>query len=53
MATQSDKTLTTHHRPFWRKVMWLVIIWGASVLALGVVATFFKLLMTAAGMRTH
>ncbi len=33
--------------------MWLVIIWAASVLALGVVATLFKLLMTAAGMRTH
>lgn len=30
MATQSDKTLTTHHRPFWRKLMWLVIIWGGQ-----------------------
>ncbi|TCW08511.1 uncharacterized protein DUF2474 [Raoultella sp. BIGb0138] len=40
-------------RPFWKKLMWMVIIWAASVLALGVVATLFKLLMAAAGMRTH
>lgn len=40
-------------RPFWKKLMWLVIIWAASVMALGVVATVFKLLMTAAGMKTH
>jgi hypothetical protein len=53
MATPSEKPVETPARPFWHKLMWLVIIWGASVLALGVVATFFKLLMTAAGMRTH
>ena len=53
MATPSEKPVETPARPFWQKLMWLVIIWGASVLALGAVATFFKLLMTAAGMRTH
>ncbi|VTM71304.1 Protein of uncharacterised function (DUF2474) [Raoultella planticola] len=26
-------------RPFWKKRMWMVIIWAASVLAPGVVAT--------------
>lgn len=40
-------------RPFWKKLAWMVIIWAASVLSLGIVATVFKLLMTAAGMRTH
>jgi hypothetical protein len=33
--------------------MWLVIIYGASVLALGVVASLFRMMMTAAGMRSH
>ncbi|WP_236032216.1 DUF2474 domain-containing protein [Dickeya ananatis] len=31
----------------------MVMLWGASVLALGVVATVFRLLMTAAGLKTH
>lgn len=39
--------------PFWKRVMWLVIIYGASVLALGGVATLFRMMMTAAGMRSH
>ncbi|VAM27275.1 Protein of uncharacterised function (DUF2474) [Enterobacter hormaechei] len=49
----SMKTVDETPRPFWKKLMWLVIIWAASVMALGVVATIFKLLMTAAGMKTH
>ncbi|WP_420912818.1 DUF2474 domain-containing protein [Chimaeribacter coloradensis] len=40
-------------QPLWRRVMWLVLIWGGSVLALFVVASLFRLLMTAAGMRSH
>lgn len=39
--------------PWWKRVLWLVIIYGASVLALGVVATLFRMMMTAAGMRSH
>ena len=39
--------------PWWKRVMWLVIIYGASVLALAVVASLFRMMMTAAGMRTH
>ncbi|MDK1702561.1 DUF2474 domain-containing protein [Serratia rubidaea] len=37
----------------WRRMMWMVMIWCASVLALGVVASVFKLLMVAAGMKSH
>nr|WP_255556835.1 DUF2474 family protein [Sodalis sp. dw_96] len=37
----------------WRRLLWLLTLWAASVLALGVVAGLFRLLMTAAGMRTH
>lgn len=39
--------------PWWKRVMWLVIIYGASVLALGVVASLFRMMMNAAGMHTH
>ncbi|WP_232046649.1 DUF2474 domain-containing protein [Dickeya sp. DW 0440] len=31
----------------------MALLWGASVLALGVVATLFRLLMTAAGLKAH
>lgn len=40
-------------RPWWKRVGWLVIIWSASVLGLFVVATIFRMLMTAAGMKSH
>lgn len=46
-----DKTLPK--APFWRRVGWMAMIWGGSVLALFVVATVFHLLMYAAGMREH
>jgi hypothetical protein len=49
----SNMKNTETHSPWWKRVMWLVIIYGASVLALGVVASLFRMMMTAAGMRTH
>lgn len=39
--------------PWWKRVMWLVFIYAASVLALGVVASLFRMMMTAAGMRSN
>ncbi|WJR80304.1 DUF2474 domain-containing protein [Bradyrhizobium sp. NP1] len=33
-----------------RRVGWLVLIWAASVLALGAVAGFFRVLMNLAGL---
>ena len=36
-------------QPFWKRVMWLAIIWGGSVLALAAVSMLFRMLMTAAG----
>ncbi|WP_072016875.1 DUF2474 domain-containing protein [Erwinia oleae] len=39
--------------PLWKRLMWLVVIYAGSVLALGVVATLFRLMMTAAGMKSH
>ncbi|MFB8829370.1 DUF2474 domain-containing protein [Azotobacter sp. CWF10] len=35
-----------------RRILWLVMIWGASVLCLGGIAYGLRLLMRAAGMTT-
>ncbi|WP_035346073.1 MULTISPECIES: DUF2474 domain-containing protein [Dickeya] len=40
-------------RSLWQRLLWMALLWGASVLALGVVATLFRLLMTAAGLKAH
>ncbi|WP_414058463.1 DUF2474 domain-containing protein [Rouxiella chamberiensis] len=48
-----DNTVPAANVPFWKKVSWLVLIYGGSVLALFVVATAFHVLMFAAGMRSH
>lgn len=37
---------------WWVRIFWLVIIWSASVLALGAVAFAIKKFMHAAGMST-
>ncbi len=39
--------------PLWKGFFWMVAIWLLSVLALGAVSMLFRLLMTAAGMRSH
>ena len=48
MKTHSETKI-----PWLKQLMWLVVIYGASVLALGVVASLFRMMMTAAGMRSH
>ena len=40
-------------QPFWKRLMWLVILLGGSVLALALVGLFFRVLMTAAGFKSH
>ena len=37
-------------QPWLRRVGWLVLIWTASVLALGVVAGLFRVVMNLAGL---
>ena len=39
--------------PLWKRIGWLVVIWGGSVFALFIVATLLRMFMTAAGMKTH
>ena len=46
-----DKVITK--APFWKRVGWMAIIWGGSVVGLFVVATVFHVLMYMAGMREH
>ncbi|WP_312947058.1 DUF2474 domain-containing protein [Superficieibacter sp.] len=36
-----------------KRLFWLAIIWGGSVLALALVGMFFRLLMSAAGFKSH
>ncbi|MEB7916589.1 DUF2474 domain-containing protein [Enterobacter mori] len=40
-------------QPVWKRLMWLVIIWGGSVLALAAVSMLFRMLMAAAGFKSH
>jgi hypothetical protein len=39
-------------RPWWQKLGWLILIWFASVAALGLFAGLLRLFMHAAGMST-
>ena len=41
------------NQPVWKRLMWMVIIWGGSVLALAAVSMLFRMLMTAAGFKSH
>ncbi|OAT33216.1 DUF2474 domain-containing protein [Proteus myxofaciens] len=48
------KQKSSHKKTCWyQKIGWMIIIWTLSVLSLVVIASFFKLLMYSAGMRTH
>ncbi|RSV87616.1 MULTISPECIES: DUF2474 domain-containing protein [Enterobacterales] len=47
MKSRSDSKSTLLSR-----VLWMVLIWGGSVLTLGLIASIFKMLMYSAGMRT-
>lgn len=43
---------TEQRRPWWKKLGWLVLIWAASVAALGLVSYLLRLFMNAAGLST-
>ncbi|KLW92161.1 hypothetical protein SP99_02381 [Enterobacter sp. BIDMC92] len=40
-------------QPVWKRLLWLAIIWAGSVLALAAVSMLFRMLMTAAGFKSH
>jgi hypothetical protein len=41
---------TTVQRSWLQRIGWLVLIWSASVLGLGIVAALFRILMNLAGL---
>jgi len=43
---------TLEKKPLWQRLGWLLVIWAASVLALGVVSYLLRLFMQAAGLGT-
>ncbi|KAI3490114.1 hypothetical protein L1887_45571 [Cichorium endivia] len=45
--------LSLMQQPVWKRLLWLAIIWGGSVLALAAVSMLFRMLMTAAGFKSH
>ncbi|MBV4368582.1 DUF2474 domain-containing protein [Erwinia sp. BNK-24-b] len=47
------ETQQTLKLPVWKRILWMVLIYAGSVMALGVVATLFRFMMTAAGMKSH
>lgn len=48
----SDKheSSASKQKPLWKRMTWLVLIWSASVVALGVIAWLLRQFMTAAGL---
>ncbi|MGE8485171.1 MAG: DUF2474 domain-containing protein [Pseudomonas sp.] len=46
-AAQNEAT------PWYRRVLWLIVIWFGSVIALGIVASVFRFMMHMAGMTSH
>ncbi len=45
-------TASANAKLWLRRIGWMVLIWGASVAALGVAAFAFRLLMSMAGLTT-
>lgn len=47
------ETEQTPKSPVWKRILWMVVIYAGSILALTLVATLFRMMMTAAGMKSH
>jgi hypothetical protein len=52
-GTTVDVDRQLERQPLWRRLLWLVAIWVASVSAVALVAELIRLLMAAAGLRTR
>ncbi|MDW8846053.1 DUF2474 domain-containing protein [Erwinia sp. P7711] len=50
VATETQQVTKS---PAWKRLLWMIVIYACSVMALGVVATLFRFMMTAAGMKSH
>lgn len=52
MQKERESSASSEAKPLWKRMTWLVLIWSASVLVLGVVAWLLRQFMTAAGLTT-
>ncbi|MCQ2029774.1 DUF2474 domain-containing protein [Stutzerimonas zhaodongensis] len=48
--SEEHESSASNTKPLWKRMTWLVLIWSASVLALGVIAWLLRQFMTAAGL---
>ncbi|MCQ4314669.1 DUF2474 domain-containing protein [Stutzerimonas zhaodongensis] len=48
--SEEHESSASNTKPLWKRMTWLVFIWSASVLALGVIAWLLRQFMTAAGL---
>ncbi|WP_072133158.1 DUF2474 domain-containing protein [Winslowiella iniecta] len=53
MAFIQRMTRKNVQQPWWKRVWWMLVIWLGSVMALFIVATLFRALMSAAGLKLH
>lgn len=51
-ARRTSETGAPAVRPLWQRLAWLVVIWAASVMALGALAWGIRQFMQAAGLTT-
>ncbi|WP_376748869.1 DUF2474 domain-containing protein [Stutzerimonas nitrititolerans] len=51
-ASPAPETGAPPVRPLWQRLTWLVVIWAASVMALGALAWGIRQFMQAAGLST-
>ncbi|MDF7629937.1 DUF2474 domain-containing protein [Erwiniaceae bacterium L1_55_4] len=53
LPTQKNQHAIHRRESWWRRLLWLIVIYSASVLALGIIAALMRMLMNAAGMRSE
>ncbi len=52
-TTETEKPMPHQPGPWYQRVFWLIAIWFASVIALGIVASGLRWVMHMAGMTSH
>ncbi|MEG3126680.1 DUF2474 domain-containing protein [Pantoea cypripedii] len=53
LPRQKNEQPTHDVKTWWKRLFWLIVIYSTSVLVLGIVASLFRLMMNAAGMRSE
>jgi hypothetical protein len=47
-TTKATDTINDIQRPWWKRMGWLLLIWGGSIAALGLLAWLIRMLMHSA-----